>query len=340
VPGGRSVAIGAVPLVAVVPTHRRRGVATALMRAHLDDMHRRGESVAALHVSEAGIYTGFGFGLASATADLSVETSRSAFVGTHRPSGRVRLLPRDEALALMRPVYDAVVPTRPGMIDLDDTWFSWRFAERESEKEMPHFFAVHETGDGVPDAYAVYRVKHEWPDDVPKSVLTVRELMSTTPQSASDMWRFVFDIDLIHTAEAGHRPSDDALWWSVVEPRRLHKRMRDGLWVRLVDVTAALTARAYAEDGRVVLQVTDAFCPWNDGRYALEVSGDQATCGPTEDPADVSCRVNELASTYLGGVSFTQLAMAERVKEGAAGGLARADALFRSEPAPWCSLPF
>jgi predicted acetyltransferase len=340
VPGGRSVAVGAVPFVAVVPTHRRRGVATALMRAHMEDMHRRGEPLAALHVSEAGIYTGFGFGLASLLADMSVETSRSAFVGTHRPTGRVRLLSREEALAPMRLVYDAVVPARPGMMDLNDTWFSWRFAELESEKEMPLYFAVHETGDGVPDAYALYRVKHVWPDDIPKSVLTVRELMATTPSSAADMWRFVFDIDLIHTVEAGHRPSDDPLLWSVVEPRRLHMRLRDGLWIRLVDVAAALTTRAYAEDGRVVLEVTDAFCPWNEGRYALEVSGGEASCGPTEDPADVSCRVNELASTYLGGVSFTQLGMAERVKEGAPGGLARADALFRSEPAPWCSLPF
>jgi predicted acetyltransferase len=154
------------------------------------------------------------------------------------------------------------------------------------------------------------------------------------------MWRFVFDIDLIHTVETGHLPSDDPLLWLVAEPRRLHFKLSDGVWIRLVDVPAALTARKYAEDGRVVLDVTDAFCAWNEGRYALEVSGGEARCATTDEPADVACNVNEVASAYLGGASFAQLALAGRVKEASGGGLARADALFRSEPAPWCSLPF
>ena len=339
VPGGRSVPTGGVPRVGVIPTHRRRGVNTALFRAQLDDMRARGEPLSALHVSEAGIYSGFGYGQASYLGEISVETARSAFVD-HQPSGRVRLLPREQALPLMRGVYDAFVPARAGMMDLNDAWWAWRFGVTESEKEMPLYFAVHEADDGVPDAYATYRVKHDWPRDIPRNRLQLGELMATTPQATADMWRFVFDIDLIHIVESGHLASDDPLLWLVTEPRRLHLLLSDGLWVRLIDVPAALTARTYAEDGRVVLDVTDAFCPWNDGRYALAVSGGEVACVPTEDPPDVSCRVNELASTYLGGVSFARLAMAGRVVERSEGGLAHADALFRSEPAPWCSLPF
>jgi predicted acetyltransferase len=339
VPGGRSIATGGVPRVGVIPTHRRRGINTALFRAQLDDMRARGEPVSALHVSEAGIYSGFGFGQASFLGEISVETARSAFVD-HQPYGRVRLLPREQALPVMRGVYDAVVPTRAGMMDLNDAWFAWRFGEMESDKEMPLYFAVHETDDGVPDAYAAYKVKHDWPRDIPRSRLMLRELMATTPQSTASMWRYVFDIDLVHTVETGHLPSDDPLLWLVAEPRRLHFLLSDGLWIRLIDVPAALRARTYAEDGRVVLDVTDTFCPWNDGRYALTVSGGEATCAPTEDPPDLTCRVNELASAYLGGASFAQLAMAGRVVERSEGGLPRADSLFRSERAPWCSLPF
>lgn len=340
VPGGRTVATGGVPRVGVIPTHRRRGINSALFRAHLDDMRSRGEPLSALHVSEAGIYSGFGYGQASLLGELSVETSRSRFVIDHMPTGRVRLLPRDQALPLMRPVHDAVVRARAGMIDVNDAWFSWRFAELESERaERPCFFAVHET-DGAPDAYAVYRVKHNWPGDIPRNRLMIRELMATTPEATADMWRFVFDVDLIHTVQTGHIPSDDPLLWLVAEPRRLHFKLSDGVWIRLVDVPAALMARDYAEDGRVVLDVLDAFCPWNEGRYALEVSGGEVRCVTTEEPADLACRVNEVASAYLGGASFAQLALAGRVKEGSEGGLARADALFRSDPAPWCSLPF
>jgi predicted acetyltransferase len=340
VPGGHTVATGGVPRVGVIPTHRRRGVNTALFRAQLADMRARGEPLSALHVSEAGIYSGFGYGQASLLGELSVETSRSRFVIDHQPTGRIRLLPRDQALPLMRPVYDAVVRMRAGMIELNDAWFSWRFGESESDRaEQPLFFAVHDT-DGVPDAYAIYKVKHDWPSDIPRSRLMIGELMATTPEATADMWRFVFDIDLIHTVETGHLPSDDPLLWLVAEPRRLHFKLSDGVWIRLVDVPAALTARDYAEDGRVVLDVSDAFCPWNEGRYELEVSGGEARCVTTDKTADVACRVNEVASAYLGGASFAQLALAGRVKEASEGGLARADALFRSEPAPWCSLPF
>jgi predicted acetyltransferase len=339
VPGGGSVATGGVPRVGVMPTHRRRGVNTALFRAQLDDMRARGEPISALHVSEAGIYRSFGYGQSSFLGELSVETARSSFVADHRPTGRVRMLRHDDAVPRMREVYDVVVPTRPGMLELNDAWFSWRFSEAEDDKEMPAFYAIHETS-GKPDAFAAYHVKQDWPGDIPRSELTVRELMATTPQANADMWRFVFDIDLMHTIRASHRPADDPLLWLVAEPRRLNFLLRDGVWLRLVDVPAALTARAYAEDGRVVLDVADAFCRWNDGRYALRVTGGEATCVPTEDPPDLSCRVNELASAYLGGVAFAQLALAGRVVERSVGGLARADALFRSEPAPWCSLPF
>ncbi len=340
VPGGARVACGGVPRVGVKPTHRRRGINTALMRAQLDDMHERGEPLSALHVAEAGIYSGFGFGQASFLGEIHMETDRSAFARRHRPKGRVRMLPRDDALPLMRPVYDACVASRPGMIELNDAWFAWRFGEMESQRaEHALLFAVHETR-GVPDAYAVYHVKQDWPSDIPRSELMLREIMWNSPDAHADIWRFVFDIDLIHTVRTGHLASDDPLLWLVREPRRLHFQLSDGVWIRLVDVPTALTSRSYAEDGRVLLEVADGFCPWNDGRYELQVSGGEVTCTPSDDPPDLACRVNELASTYLGGASFAELAQAGLIDERTEGGIARADALFRSEPAPWCSLPF
>lgn len=340
VPGGGRVACGGVPRVGVKPTHRRRGINTALMRAQLDDMHARGEPLSALHASEAGIYSSFGFGQASFLGELEVETARTAFARHHRPTGRVRLVPRDEALGLMRPVYDAVVASRPGMIVLNDAWFAWRFGQTASERsDHALFFAIHETR-GAPDAYAVYYVKSDWPQDIPRSELMLREIMATSPDAYADMWRFVFDIDLIHVLRTAHLAADEPLLWLVREPRRLHFMLSDGVWIRLVDVPAALAARAFAGDGRVVFEVTDEFCPWNEGRYALEVAEGEVACARTDDSPDIACRVNELASTYLGGASFAALARAGLIDERTQGGIDRADALFRCDPAPWCSLPF
>jgi predicted acetyltransferase len=340
VPGGRTVPTSGIVHVGVMPTHRRRGVNTALMRAQLEDARGRGEPLAALHASEGGIYGRFGFGMATFLADLDVETSHSAFHAGYAPSGRVRLLPHDEAMPRMRPVFDAAVPARPGMLELDDRWFTWRFAEPTPDKESPTFYAVHETDEGEPDAYAAYKVKHHWPGEIPRNELTVRELMATTPQATADIWRFVFDIDLVERVKAPDRPADDPLLRLVVEPRHLGYSLRDGMYLRLVDVPAALEARGYAGDGSIVLEVSDAFCPWNEGRYELTVTDGSATCRPAEREPDLVCSANELGAVYLGGSTFGQLAEAGRVGERNEGAAVLADTMFRSGPAPWCSLPF
>ena len=340
VPEGRAVPACGIVHVGVLPTHRRRGVNTALMRAQLDDARRRGEPLAALHASEGGIYGRFGFGTATVLADLRVETSRSAFRPGYVPAGHVRLVPHDEALPRMRPVFDMVAASRPGMIALDERWLRWRFAEQEQDKDPPFFYAVHETDAGEADAYAVYKVTHEWPGEIPRNTLTVREVMATTPQATADIWRFVFDVDLVETVKASDRPVDDPLLRMAIEPRRLHTTVRDGMYLRLVDVPSALEARGYADDGRIVFEVADAFCGWNEGRYELGVTDGSVTCRPTEEPPDVACTVEELASAYLGGSTFGQLAEAGRVHERREGAAARADSIFRSAPSPWCSLPF
>ncbi len=340
VPGGAQVQTAGVTAVGVLPSHRRRGVNTSLMRTQLEDIRARGECLAALYASQGAIYGRFGYGLGSFATELNLETTGSAFVRGYRTAGRVRLLPRGDALPRMRPVLDAVVPTRPGMIELDDRWFEWRFAELERDKEHPWFYAVHEDDEGVADAYAVYKVKHEWPDSLPRLELTVRELMAATPQATADMWRYVFDIDLVHKVNAWSRPVDEELLWLLAEPRQLRLTVLDGLWVRLVDVPAALTARSYARDDSLVFEVRDDFCPWNDGRYRLRIQQGSVTCERSDDEVDIACSVNDLGAVYLGGSTFRQLHRAGQVTERTEGALARADTTFASDPSPWCSLHF
>ncbi|MEO8425422.1 MAG: GNAT family N-acetyltransferase, partial [Actinomycetota bacterium] len=338
-PGGAQVLAAGVTAVGVQPTHRRRGINTALMRAQLDDVRSRGEPIAVLYASEGGIYGRFGYGSGSFLGEIDIEVDRATFIRGYRSAGRVRLLPRGEALPAMRPVYDRAQAQRPGMIALDDRWWGALFFEGESEKEDPTFFAVHDT-DGVVDAYATYRVKHEWAHSLPNLELTVKQLIATTPQAYADIWRYLFDIDLVRRVKAWNRPVDEPLFLLMREPRRLRFRTGDGLWVRLVDVSVALAARGYAGDGRLVVQVEDPFCSWNEGRHALHVDGGGASCGRTDDDADIACSATDLGATYLGGVTFRQLHRAGRIDELRPGGLERADALFASDPAPWSSVPF
>ena len=339
VPGGAQVRAAGVTSVGVQPTHRRRWINRSLMRAQLEDVRSRGEPIAVLYASEGGIYGRFGYGLASFLGEIDMEVGRSTFISGYRPTGRMRLLPRSEALPLMRLVYDRAQPRRPGMIAMDDRWWEYLFFEGEKDKDDPTFFAVHDT-DGAADAYAAYRVKHDWTDSLPNLELTVRQLVAAGPQAYADIWRYLFDIDLVRRVKAWNRPIDEPLFSLMEEPRRLRFRTSDALRVRLVDVPAALQARGYVGDGRIVVDVEDAFCQWNEGRYALDVTAGAATCERTDDDPDIACSAADLGATYLGGTAFRQLHRAGQVTEMRPGGLARADALFASDPAPWSSFVF
>jgi predicted acetyltransferase len=339
VPGGAAVPTAGVTSVGVLPTHRRRGINTALMRAQLDDVRSRGEPLAALFASEGGIYGRYGYGVAAFSGDLDLEVARSDFIRGYRPSGRVRLLSRTEALPLMRSVYDAERRRRPGMVELDDRWWGWLFTESSKDEETPVRYVVHDVG-GEPDAFATYVVKHEWPDSIAKLRLTVRRLVASTPQGAADIWRYLFDIDLVGSVQASNRPEDDPLLLMMREPRRLRFTLQDGLYVRLVDLPVALTARAYAAAQTLVLEVADPFCPWNEGRWELRTGGDGPRCERTEAPADIACTATDLGAVYLGGFGFARLHRAGRIHELTEGALARADAAFRSDPGPWCAFVF
>jgi predicted acetyltransferase len=118
-------------------------------------------------------------------------------------------------------------------------------------------------------------------------------------------------------------------------PRRLRRSTSDGMWIRLVDVRAALAARRYAAQYRLVLDVRDPFCEWNDGRYELEGGPGGTMCRHTKAEPDVVLSAADLAATYLGTVSFTTLSHAGRVEERTEGALLRADAMFATQLKPW-----
>jgi predicted acetyltransferase len=322
--------------VAVRPTHRRRGVNTALMRRQLDEAHERGEVVEVLHASEGGIYGRYGYGLATYGLSIEIETARSGFVPGSEPAGELRLVPRDAAEKAILAVNEATRLDRPGMVRLDERRLDYMLShEHGPEKDLPSLFVLHEAADGV-DGFAVYKVKHDWPQGWPRSVLTVRDLQAATPQAYADLWRYVLDVDLIERVDSWNRPADESLLHLLQEPRRLRATVVDNLWVRLVDLAGALRARRYAADGRLVLEVADPFGPWNEGRYALEASAGEATVtADTDAPADIACTVNEVAATYLGGITFRQLHRAGRIQERTDGALSRADAMFGWDPAPW-----
>jgi predicted acetyltransferase len=333
IPGGTMPAAG-VTVVGVFPTHRRRGVLTQMMRTQLDDFGERREPIAVLWSSEGPIYGRFGYGMASLHGEIKLERSRGGFDLAYDPVGRVKLIEPEEVPTLFPPVWDAVRASTPGFFARPPAWWEHRIVHDPPDQRGGagrKRFVVHETG-GEVDGYAFYRHKGNWEEGVPTGTLMVREVMAKTPHGMRELWRYLLDIDQSQTISAYLMPPDHPLFLLLSEPRRAKYRVSDGLWVRLVDVGAALSGRGYAESGRVVFEVRDPFCPWNEGRWKLE----DGHAERTDDVPDLRLDVTGLGSVFLGGFTFAELRRAARVEELQSGAIARADAMFRTDIAPWC----
>jgi len=185
-----------------------------------------------------------------------------------------------------------------------------------------------------------WRVKHSWDDSNPASELRVDELVSTTPEATAALWRYVLDVDLISKVTAWV-PVDEPLRWLLADPRRmLTKSIHDFVWVRLLDIPAAMAARRYDVEDSLVVEVADAFRPSSAGRYRITGGPDGAECSPTTEAADLALDVTDLGALYLGGTTATQLAQAQRGEELTAGARRRADAFFATTPLPYCRTDF
>ncbi len=341
VPGG-ALPVAGITSVGVLPTHRRRGIGRSLMRRQLDELHQAGTPLAHLWASETVIYQRFGYGIGSLTMAFEIRREDAAYLVPFLPNGRTRMVDRDEALKLIPPVYDAVRGDRPGMPDRDEHWTRARFRDDEADRDGagPLFFVAYESDEGV-EGHVAYRVKEAW--DIrtgPGHTLQVEELMATTADAYGALWRYCFDADLIRTIDGWKRPVDEPLLYMLANPRGLGIRVRDGTWLRLVEAPAALEGRIYGQAGRLVLDLRDGFCPWNEGRWELEAGPDGAACRPATTEPDLVLGAGELASMYLGAVPAGALARAGRIEERTAGALRTADAMFASELAPWCPYIF
>ncbi|MCS0638071.1 GNAT family N-acetyltransferase [Streptomyces sp. LP05-1] len=337
VPGGDLVPTAGVTMVGVAPTHRRRGILTSMMRRLLADARAAGEPVAALTASEQAIYGRFGYGIASQELSARIPVHR---VRLTVPDGAdevsLRLVEPAKAGAAVEEVYAAMVAGRPGMLARRPGWERLPLLDPPGEREgaSPLMCVLAERA-GRPVGFALYAVKPEWGQAGADGQAILYDLGYRDPAAYGALFRYLWELDLISSLALHRRPLDDPWQYLVSDARRCLPTLRDALHVRLVDVGAALAARAYQAPVDVVLEVADAFCPWNAGRWRLTGDAGGAVCVRTEDPAGLALSVRELGAAYLGGVPLAGLAAAGRVRELRPGALAEASAAFGWPVAPW-----
>ena len=342
VPGGE-IATSGITGVTVRPDHRRRGILRQMMDWLLADARRRGEPVAVLLASEAAIYHRFGFGMSTTATSFSIDRMRAQFREPIELAGsRVRLVQPEEAARTFAAIYDGTRGAIPGALSRPEPkWTKWLVADAEWMRrgEGPKFLAQLEV-DGEPRAYAIYRINNDWDVTGPRSTLSIQEVVGIDPESERAMWHWLMTMDLVATITARRQSSPNPLQHWLLEPRRLALTVNDGMWLRILDVPAALEARTYVGDGSLVLEVADDSIDSNAGRWQLAVVDGRATVTPTTAAADLELDVRTLAEVYLGAFRFGDLAVAGKVRECQPGRLMSADALFTPPRAPWNSTPF
>jgi predicted acetyltransferase len=346
---GAMAAVAGVSMVAVLPSYRRRGVLSALMRRQLSDVAERGEAVAALFASETAIYGRYGYGRASWHLFLKLARGYGAMAAgaPSDPGLRLRIAEPRSAHAEMGKVYELAMAERPGLYARTEPWWD-RLTHEPDSDSAPLVRCVLAEDDAGPRGYALFTSEGRWEEgtSLPDGVLDVHEAITVDPAAAVALWSDLLSRDLITTFRLHMRPVDDPLLHLLADSRQGRPRLSDGLWIRLVDVGRALAQRRYACPVDVVVEVTDEVCPQNQGRWRLTAAltsapaGFSGTCERTTAPADLVLPVRALGAAYLGGTGLGSLAAAGLVTEVTPGSVAALSTAMSWNPAPWCPMIF
>lgn len=335
--------------VGVHPDVRRRGILRQMMTDHLHTAQERGEAVAGLQAAEPGIYGRFGYGGASLDVTLTLGRGTELAAGEDLDAAArqvsTHFVPAGtpEAMAAIHRAHLADAEHTLGAVtrteDMSRVWFRDHPSARGSKEPLQVMFA---TRDGDPTGYALFRRTSDWGEDnLPNGKVVVREIGAVDPASLLALARRLVDFDLTSKVSFHGRGTDDPLLWWAGGPRQVGMRASDSLWVRLVDVDRALTARGYAQPVDLVLDVVDPICPWNERRWRLRVGEDGVgRCLPTDDEADLRLPVAALGAAYLGSRPIAAQLAAGVVTELHTGAAAQLSRAMRGDTEPIAAIGF
>jgi predicted acetyltransferase len=333
----RELVVDSVTNVTVAATHRRRGLMSGMLRSALHAGRDRGAPLSILIAAEWPIYGRFGYAPATLSADLSLHTARAG-AALQGDATRVRQVERKEFGRIAPGVYAVAKQGRAGQLDRSADWWNRVLGldGYPASDTLPHNLLVHEGSAGL-DGLLSWKADGDIGLIPPYGVVDVGDLVATTDEAYRDLWCYLTGIDLIDRVRLPGRPVDEPVRWLLTDGRALViDQLVDFVWVRLLDVAAALSARRYALGGEVVFELLDDDADLSvAGRYALGGAGDAAECRPTDRAPDLELTQRTLASIYLGGFNLQQLAIAGGVREFTAGAVDRFGAMFATPLAPW-----
>jgi GNAT superfamily N-acetyltransferase len=341
----RQVPCAGLTWVGVHPDHRRKGVLTAMLRHHFEQVHEQdGVYLSALHASEPGIYGRHGYGLASLEHDVSLG------------SGTILTAPElDDAAAAvtthLASASDPGVPKRLRECHLScaelgsvvgDASYYVRICQQlpEHRRDKEPWRILFARRDGVDVGFAPFRRTHKWEQRRPSGDLSVWALLGD-PAARLALARRLVDFDLMGTIKIGTIGVDDPLLLWAGGPRATSELgTYDSLWVRLVDLPDALRARAWSAPCDVVVEVADTAAPWNAGTWRIRADDGEVSVEPTTAQSDVRLGIEALGAAYLGAGNLVAMRRAGLIAERRQGAVAELWRAMRTEIAPTAAIGF
>ena len=340
VPGGAWLPTAAVSVVSVTAPYRRRGLLVRMMAEQFAESRRRGEPVSALWASESLIYGRFGYGQAAPRLRLSGPTRSTAFLAeVDLGGGSIDEVGRERFLSVAPSIHDAANADRPGTLDRPELW--WTFAVQDHEHWRDGAtalrYVLHYAPGGQVTGFGTYRIKLDGDIHGPTAEVRIGEVEATDPRSYARMWRYLFDLDLVRSFSRRLAAPDEPIRYLLADPRAIHAELLDGLYLRVLDVKDALSARRYATDIDVAIEVVDPQVDHNNATFHLVGTPHDASVRRVRRRADLTIGVRDLGAVYLGGTTIAQLHAAGLVLEHRAGAVARASSAFRWDRVPFCA---
>ena len=334
---GEGVPVAGVTMVGTLPVYRRRGYLRQIMIDRFQLLYEQGErSIAILFASRAAIYQRYGYAVVSTYNAYNFDPRYLQFSVSQDVTGTFRELADDE-FPLLVDLYRRFRADRTGYVHRPRAmWDAGMLGPPPAGGQLRKVIYQEE---GVPLGYLIYVMESPPGGDGPgpNQRLTIRDLVWLTPAAYRAVWHYISKMDLVNSVIWGRVPGDDPLPHLLLEPRALRKTSGDGLLGRIIDVDKALPQRCYDEEGTLTFEVSDDLCPWNRGRWKLEVSTDQSSISRTGEEPQLTMPVSTLVMLVFGQISATEAARMGRLVVNEADALPVWDRVMRTRYPPSCA---
>ena len=340
-PSNKKAKVAAVSYVSVMPTHRRQGILSEMMKIQLNEIHSiHKEPLAVLWPSESAIYGRFGYA-PTHEKHYSISKNNAKFLPQISSNNlKINFLNKKEAIECYVQVNNKLMESRPGVMELTNDWAERRIEDLISNhlSNGPSYF-IGIFDNKTPVGLVTYSIENNNDYGNMPASLHIWDILYLNIESAIKLWNFCLNIDLVEEIHAKGVPEDDVLEALLISPGDLNARLTTGLWIRIVDVINSLEARTYEHNGEIILKVDDSIIKDNNNTYLLNTN-DKSTpkCEITSKNPDVEITIQGLSEIYLGTFDLNNLIASGNIKNKKV--IKTIKEIFKSESKPFCPMHF